>query len=110
MAVTLQIIYIISVMKDRMRNFKYTDNSFKRKKNSLFFNNFKIFVIQTSRSIYLLDYSDSIIEKNIHHRYEAVVLWIIFGIRLFLGLRFYKKKQKLKIKNYKIIKFNKYSE
>ena len=39
----LQIAYIMPATEDKIRNFEYTDSSFK-KKNSLFFNNFKVFV------------------------------------------------------------------
>ena len=60
-----------------------------REKNSLFFNDFKMFIIQILYIIYLLDYLGDIIEKNTHHRCKTVVLWTISKIKLFLGLRLY---------------------
>ena len=88
MAIIFQIAYIIPAIKDKIRNFKCTGSSFK-KKNSLFFNDFKVFIIQTLYLIYLLDCLDNIMEKNVHCRYKAVVLWIVSKVGLFLGSRFY---------------------
>ena len=72
-----QIIYIISAIKNKIKNFKYIDS------------NFKTFIIQILCLIYLLDYLDNIIKKNIHHRCKAVVLQTISEIGLFLGSRLY---------------------
>ena len=58
-----------------------------RKKNSLFFNNFKVFIMRILYLIYLLNYSDNIIEKNIYYRYEVVIIQIISGVRLILKSR-----------------------
>ena len=44
-----------------------------RKKNSLIFNNFKVFVMRILYSICLLDYSDNIIEKNVYYRCEVII-------------------------------------
>ena len=48
-----------------------------------------MFIIQTSYSIYLLDYSGSIVEENTYYKCKTVVLQTIFKVRLFLGSRFY---------------------
>ena len=62
-----------------------------KEKNSLFFNNFKVFIIQILYLIYLLDYLGDIIKENIYCRYKIMILRTVSGIRLFLGLRFYLK-------------------
>ena len=52
-----------------------------REKNSLFFNDFKVFIMQTLYLVYLLDCSGGIMEENAYCRYEAVVLWTVFGVK-----------------------------
>ena len=86
MAVMFQIICIMPAIEDKIRNFKYTGSSFK-KKNSLFFNNFKAFIIQILYLVYLLDCSGGIVEENMYYRCKTVVLQTISGIGLFLGSR-----------------------
>ena len=72
-AIVFQIIYIIPTIKNKIRNFEYTDNNFKNF-YFLFFNNFKMFIIQISHLIYLLDCLGSIVEENTHYKYKVVVL------------------------------------
>ena len=89
MIIIFQIACVVSAMEGRMRNFECTGSSFK-KKNSLFFNDFKAFVMQILYLVYLLDCSDNIMKKNVHRRYKTVILWTVSGIGLFLGSRLYK--------------------
>ena len=74
-------------INNRMRNFECAGSSFKKKKNFIFYNDFKVFIMWILYLIYLLDYLDGIMEENIYYRCEVVVLQIVFEIGLFLGSR-----------------------